>query len=750
VSKEDKWPFIPDHISNDKPELTGQGIVSNRHLEGYETIIFTNLDYPTVIVEFSLDGNPAHTASRLNKYLMRRPCARFREFTGKEHCEKCDTVHALLFHGLTKQGFTGKLKERLENSEDIRSYKDASGYNPRIVSDGPRVYLEYDCPLLGYREVVFPIFFEDKIIATITLGQICLRGQGHKATVSEIQRRFFSSHTDCFDRYSVKMPGYSAKKCTKEITEEDARLWRSPERVLSDKEYDKKIKDAVEEIERLEETLKEQVGLKRDTYVGQEIGKALTGIHKDMPRTLDIRKDHIKELWRNVGRRLEALVEAFGFKYAAIFATSRPFHAAGDPLPLVVSVGSPPWGKTPQDSPVVFDASSVPESLRNDTLTSTSTQVLLDGLSKQVVRDENSVTILTYPMPFHTGMPLIAVIGHDEQTEPDRFEILINGLRTCQGVVVAILASHLEALAEQQTRVSHMIFGHEMGQLTPGLEWIAKWYLTSPKNLKALSPEKAEDLCQDIKAYVAQLRYLSDNAARLSEMMWALPEAKKIKFLAVGELLHKWKDIYRLEIVKKAIQVVAPHALFQDRRRPSVWGDRTLLEQLLYNLINNAVKYCYRGSKIYLDCHWQPGETSHTLTVTDYGREMPPGESWYDLFEKGVETEAGLGIGLFLARQIALSHGGKISHKSNSISDFNVPLIEPYLNTEFPDKELALCRKLQEELVRFKKNNIRLPDIVAMGKTRAIYEPSEDAIATEISWPTFKVTISVTIPGKED
>ena len=57
-----KWPFRPDHITNDGEKapkdsplmkLLGDGIISNEHLQGIETAICAKLRYPTTIMEFA-------------------------------------------------------------------------------------------------------------------------------------------------------------------------------------------------------------------------------------------------------------------------------------------------------------------------------------------------------------------------------------------------------------------------------------------------------------------------------------------------------------------------------------------------------------------------------------------------------------------------------------------------------------------------------------------------------------------------
>ncbi|MDB5868579.1 MAG: putative histidine kinase, hybrid [Polaromonas sp.] len=97
-------------------------------------------------------------------------------------------------------------------------------------------------------------------------------------------------------------------------------------------------------------------------------------------------------------------------------------------------------------------------------------------------------------------------------------------------------------------------------------------------------------------------------------------------------------------------------------------ADATRLAQMLGNLLNNAAKYTPEGGRISLSAR-REGDMA-VLEVTDSGVGIPGEmlESVFALFTQVGRTldrsQGGLGIGLYLVRNLALLHGGTVSAAS--------------------------------------------------------------------------------------
>ena len=130
------------------------------------------------------------------------------------------------------------------------------------------------------------------------------------------------------------------------------------------------------------------------------------------------------------------------------------------------------------------------------------------------------------------------------------------------------------------------------------------------------------------------------------------------------------KDIFNLsDALKETIYRHAPDFKAAGIDIPTVdfsgpslgsW-DRLRIEQVATNLLNNAIKY---GEGKPIGIHLACDDKSAHFSVQDHGPGIPKEslDKIFDRFERGNYSKkiAGLGLGLFISRQIVESHGGKI------------------------------------------------------------------------------------------
>ena len=125
--------------------------------------------------------------------------------------------------------------------------------------------------------------------------------------------------------------------------------------------------------------------------------------------------------------------------------------------------------------------------------------------------------------------------------------------------------------------------------------------------------------------------------------------------------------------------------------------DAALIEQVLINLLENALKYTPPGSAIDIAVHVAGPDL--VVAVGDQGAGLPPGdlERIFEKFYRGKRyraeasgSERGTGLGLTICRGIIQAHGGRIwaenRPEGGAIFRFSLPLGEPLPDVEPSDE----------------------------------------------------------------
>lgn len=116
-----------------------------------------------------------------------------------------------------------------------------------------------------------------------------------------------------------------------------------------------------------------------------------------------------------------------------------------------------------------------------------------------------------------------------------------------------------------------------------------------------------------------------------------------------------------------------------DDNLPLVRMDYTLIEQVLANLIDNAVKYSPAQSELTIRA--TTGEHEITISLADRGQGIPAGdeEKIFDRYYRlqSAKHVSGTGLGLFICKTIIEAHGGKIQARrrtgGGSVVSFTLP-----------------------------------------------------------------------------
>ncbi len=188
---------------------------------------------------------------------------------------------------------------------------------------------------------------------------------------------------------------------------------------------------------------------------------------------------------------------------------------------------------------------------------------------------------------------------------------------------------------------------------------------------------------------VEYARYIYDEADRLNRLV---SDFLDIHRLEQGVIVPRREPLALAAFctsIVESFQVTAPqHRLILDvpSDLPTVLADRTLIEQVLTNLVSNAITYSPRGGEVRLTARHLGSEV--VVSVADEGLGIPA-ESLPRLFTKFYRILApdrrhikGTGLGLAICRQIVEAHGGRIWAESAGLNQgstfsFALPEISP-------------------------------------------------------------------------
>lgn len=218
-------------------------------------------------------------------------------------------------------------------------------------------------------------------------------------------------------------------------------------------------------------------------------------------------------------------------------------------------------------------------------------------------------------------------------------------------------ASRLERLNATKDRLFSLI-GHDLRGPLSALGTL------STRLRPELTTTSAQRLVSLLEGTALQLSALLDNLLR-----WAQSQIREARFepaiVDLGELVDRVVGQYRALLAVKEIDLRASVG-----RGLHVYGDATMLETIVRNLLANAVKFSETGDRIVIDASARDGEIVFEVADTGVGMSN---EQIAALFApdaarslEGTRGERGTGLGLLLCDEFVRRHEGRIEVRSTA------------------------------------------------------------------------------------
>jgi signal transduction histidine kinase len=154
-----------------------------------------------------------------------------------------------------------------------------------------------------------------------------------------------------------------------------------------------------------------------------------------------------------------------------------------------------------------------------------------------------------------------------------------------------------------------------------------------------------------------------------------------------GHLIYNNEDFELQDVLSEVVASIQPTALeheliLKNKTSVKVCGDRDRIGQVVSNFIMNAIKYAPDSKKIIIELNKDNEKV--ICSVQDFGKGIAPQEQqkiferFYRVSGNNLNTFPGLGLGLFICKDIIEKHHGKIGVKSEkgkgSTFYFELPL----------------------------------------------------------------------------
>lgn len=169
------------------------------------------------------------------------------------------------------------------------------------------------------------------------------------------------------------------------------------------------------------------------------------------------------------------------------------------------------------------------------------------------------------------------------------------------------------------------------------------------------------------------MKIVSDEVKRLSRLVRSMLDLSRIDS---GELKMNQVKMDLTEMVGGVL--VASEQRIEQKRltitgmedcdRYEVYGDYDLMNQVLYNLLDNAIKFTDDGGNIHIHLYHENGRAY--VSIRNTGEGIPP-EEMPQIFERFYKSDRsrsldknGVGLGLYIVNTVVRLHGGEISVRS--------------------------------------------------------------------------------------
>jgi signal transduction histidine kinase len=244
-----------------------------------------------------------------------------------------------------------------------------------------------------------------------------------------------------------------------------------------------------------------------------------------------------------------------------------------------------------------------------------------------------------------------------------------------------LLASERSARsdAERANRLKEEFLATVSHELRTPLNAILGW---AQLLLETSGPEAAPELLEGLGSIERNVRTQTQIVDDLLDMSRIIS----------GKLRLTLRPFQMPEVIKAGMETVQSAAAAKGVRLtvafipglPSLTGDPNRLQQVVWNLLNNAVKFTPSGGRVHLSVELLTEQVIVSVTDTGSGIEAAFLPHVFDRFRQSdssiTRRHGGLGLGLSIVKQLVELHGGSVAARSPGLGHgstflFTLPIV---------------------------------------------------------------------------
>ncbi|MBM4330267.1 MAG: response regulator [Deltaproteobacteria bacterium] len=315
------------------------------------------------------------------------------------------------------------------------------------------------------------------------------------------------------------------------------------------------------------------------------------------------------------------------------------------------------------------------------------------------IKDNKFDLVLTdWKMPKLNGLQLVDEITN---TNPEIVSVLMSGQGTIDSALEAMRRGASDYLTKPLNLPEMMIRLHKVLEEKRRLKRLSDFILQLEKSIKELrkideiKSEFVSVASHELRTPLAaiknavqlilkgktgtinetQVKFLSMAERNINRLMNILNDLLDISRIESGKMMMKFEEMDLRGLIDFIFSSFKPQAdgksiklaMEISQEVPDVYGDRGKVEQILTNLVGNAIKFTPEGGEIVISVKPYDGDGNRVaISVKDSGPGIPS-DQLDKIFEKFHQVEGslqrsvgGTGLGLAITKGLVEAHQGKI------------------------------------------------------------------------------------------